>query len=58
MPTNYYGNMENEVKKLSDRIDNIVWSKLLTWTTIISITAIAYYGLGAIKHFKEIKNLK
>jgi hypothetical protein len=50
--------MENEEKKLTDSIDNINWSKFLTWTTIISITAIAYYGLGAFKHWKEIKRLK
>jgi len=50
--------METEEKKLTDRINNIDWSKFLTWTTIISITAIAYYGLGAIKHWKEIKNMK
>lgn len=50
--------MEEEKKKLSERIDNIDWGKFLTWTTIISITAIAYYGLGAIKHWKEIKMLK
>ena len=50
--------MENEEKKLTDRIDNIDWGKLLTWTTIISITAIAYYSLGAIKHWKELKKIK
>jgi hypothetical protein len=50
--------MENEEKKLSDRINNIDWNKFLTWTTLISITAIAYYGLGAIKHWKELKRLK
>jgi hypothetical protein len=50
--------MENEEKNLVDRISEINWHKFLTWTTLISITAIAYYGLGAIKHFKEIKRLK
>ena len=50
--------MVNEEKKLTDRIDNIDWSKFLTWTTIVSITMIAFYSLGAIKHWKEIKNLK
>jgi len=50
--------MENEEKRLSDRINTIEWNKLLTWTTIISISMIAFYSLGAIKHWKEIKNLK
>lgn len=50
--------MENEDKKLVDRINEIDWHKFLTWTTLISISAIAFYGLGAIKHWKEIKNLK
>jgi hypothetical protein len=50
--------MENEEKKLSDRINNVDWGKLLTWTTIISISMIAFYSLGAIKHWKEIKRLK
>jgi hypothetical protein len=50
--------MENERKKLSDRIDDIDWSKLLTWTTLISISAIAYYSLGALKHWKELKKIK
>ncbi len=55
--TNYYGNMETEEKKLSDRINEIDWGKFLTWTTIVSVTMIAFYGLGAIKHWKEIKKL-
>jgi hypothetical protein len=50
--------MENEEKKLSDRSNTIDWNKFLTWTTLISITAIAFYSLGAIKHWKEIKRLK
>ena len=50
--------MENERKKLSERIDNIDWSKFITWTTLLSITAIAYYGLGAVKYWKELKKLK
>lgn len=44
--------MENEEKKLTDRINNIDLSKLLTWTTVISIAMIAFYSLGAIKHWK------
>ena len=59
MPTNYCGKMENEEnKKLGERISEIDWHKFLTWTTLISLTAIAYYGLGAFKHWKEIKKLK
>jgi hypothetical protein len=49
--------MENEEKKFSDRINEIDWGKFVTWTTIVSLTMIAFYGLGAIKHFKEIKKL-
>lgn len=49
--------METEEKKLSDRINEIDWGKFVTWTTIVSLTMIAFYGLGAIKHFKEIKKL-
>ena len=50
--------MENEEKKLVDKISDIQWNKFLTWTTIISVTMIAFYSLGAIKHWKEIKRLK
>jgi hypothetical protein len=50
--------MENEEKRLVDRISEIEWHKFVTWTTLISITAIAFYSLGAIKHWKEIKNIK
>jgi hypothetical protein len=50
--------MENEDKKLVDRINQIDWNKFITWTTFISISAIAFYSLGAIKHWKEIKKLK
>ena len=50
--------MEDEEKKLVDKISDIQWHKFLTWTTIISVTMIAFYSLGAIKHWKEIKRLK
>lgn len=50
--------MENQEKRLVDKINEIDWKNFITWTTLISITAIAYYSLGAIKHFKEIKKLK
>jgi hypothetical protein len=50
--------VKEEEEKLVDEIKNFDWKKLATWTTIISITMIAFYGLGAIKHWKEIKKLK
>lgn len=50
--------MENEEKKILDGITEIQWHKFLTWTTVISVTMIAFYSLGAIKHWKEIKKLK
>ena len=49
--------MEEEGKKISDKINEIDWRNFVTWTTIVSITMIAFYGLGALKHFKEIKKL-
>ena len=49
--------MEEEGKKISDKINEIDWRNFVTWTTVVSITMIAFYGLGAVKHFKEIKKL-
>lgn len=49
---------QEEEDKLIDAIKDFNWKKFATWTTIISITMIAFYGLGAIKHWKEIKKLK
>jgi hypothetical protein len=50
--------LKEEEEKLVEGIKNFDWKKLATWTTVISITMIAFYGLGAIKHWKEIKRLK
>jgi hypothetical protein len=50
--------MKEEEEKLVEGIKNFDWKSLATWTTVISITMIAFYGLGAIKHWKEIKKLK
>jgi hypothetical protein len=51
--------MENkDEKKIVDRINDIDWSKFMTWTTVISLTMIAYYGIGALKHWKEYSKLK
>ncbi len=61
MQTNYCGSMEDEnekEKKLIDRVSDISWNRFITWTTLISISAIAFYSLGAYKHWKEIKKLK
>ena len=50
--------LKEEEEKLVEGIKNFDWKKLATLTTVISITMIAFYGLGAIKHWKEIKKLK
>ena len=50
-------NQEKE-NNLIETIKEFNWKRFATWTTIISITMIAFYGLGAIKHWKEIKKLK
>jgi len=49
--------MEEE-KKITDKINDIDWKKFVTITTLVSLTMIAFYGLGAYKHWKEIKKLK
>jgi hypothetical protein len=49
---------QEQIKNTRDKISEINWNKFITWTTLISISAIAYYSLGAYKHWKEIKKLK
>ena len=51
-------NQQENSNGLVDAIKQVDWKKFVTWTTIISVTMIAFYGLGAIKHWKEIKKLK
>lgn len=51
-------NQQENSNSLVDAIKQVDWKKFVTWTTIISVTMIAFYGLGAIKHWKEIKKLK
>jgi hypothetical protein len=39
-------------------IRNIQWDKFVNYATAVSIAMIAFYTLGAIKHWKEIKKMK
>jgi hypothetical protein len=47
-----------EEKKLVDRINEIDWKKFTTLTTVVSISMIIFYSLGAYLHYKNIKKLK
>lgn len=47
-----------EEKKLVDRINDIDWKKFTTLTTVVSISMILFYSLGAYLHYKSIKKLK
>jgi hypothetical protein len=41
-----------------ESIKNSEILKVLNLATIVTITMLLFYGLGAYKHFKEIKRLK
>lgn len=60
LPTNYYGDMETEEKKVLnlEKLRNSQILQIVNIATLVSITMILFYGLGAYKHFKEIKKLK
>jgi len=60
MPTNYYGDMETDDKKLLnlEKLKNAQILKIVNIATLVSVAMILFYGLGAYKHFKEIKRLK
>jgi len=47
-----------EEKKIVDRINDIDWKKFTTLTTVVSISMILFYSLGAYLHLKNIKKLK
>jgi hypothetical protein len=54
--TNYFGKMEEKIDIESIKNSEIL--KVLNLATIVTITMLLFYGLGAYKHFKEIKRLK
>jgi len=56
MLTNYFGKMEEKIDIESIKNSEIL--KVLNLATIVTITMLLFYGLGAYKHFKEIKRLK
>lgn len=47
-----------EDKKFLEKLNQLDWSKIATWTTVISISMVLFYSLGAYKHFIEIKKIK
>jgi hypothetical protein len=50
--------LEEEEKKVEKLINSINWRSFVNLATIVSITMIAFYGLGAFKHWKEIGKMK
>jgi len=54
--TNYFGKMEEKIDIESIKNSQIL--KVLNLASIVSIAMLLFYGLGAYKHFKEIKRLK
>ena len=60
MQTNYCGDMEEETnKKINlEELRNSQIMQIVNLATLVSIAMLLFYGLGAYKHFKEIKNLK
>jgi hypothetical protein len=54
--TNYFGKMEEKIDIESIKNSEIL--KVLNLATIVTIAMLLFYGLGAYKHFKEIKRLK
>ena len=54
--TNYFGKMEEKIDIESIKNSEIL--KVLNLATIVTITMLLFYGLGAYKHFKEIQRLK
>ena len=56
MLTNYFGKMEEKIDIESIKNSEIL--KVLNLATIVTIAMLLFYGLGAYKHFKEIKRLK
>ena len=54
--TNYFGKMEEKID--IECLKNSEILKVLNLATIVTIAMLLFYGLGAYKHFKEIKRLK
>jgi hypothetical protein len=54
--TNYFGKMEEKID--IESIKNSKLLKVLNLATAVTIAMLLFYGLGAYKHFKEIKRLK
>jgi hypothetical protein len=53
--------MENEPtqKKIDlEQLRNSQILQIINFATLVSISMLLFYGLGAYKHFKEIKKLK
>lgn len=57
MLTNYYGDdMENEKKKIEiEELKNSKILDIINLATIVSLTMILFYGIGAYKFWKELK---
>jgi len=54
--TNYFGKMEEKIDIESIKNSQIL--KVLNLASVVTIAMLLFYGLGAYKHFKEIKRLK
>ncbi len=50
--------LEDEKKLTIEEIKNAQILKIINLATLVSISMLLFYGLGAYKHFKEIKRLK
>ena len=54
--TNYFGKMEEKIDIESIKNSQIL--QVLNLASVVTIAMLLFYGLGAYKHFKEIKRLK
>jgi hypothetical protein len=52
--------MDEETQKKIDfeKLKNAKILNIISLATLVSISMLLFYGLGAYKHIKEIKNLK
>jgi len=39
------------------QLSELNFKKIGGWAMVVTLTMIAFYGLGAYKHWKEIKNM-
>lgn len=60
MQTNYCGDMEEQTNKKLDleQLRNSQILQIVNLATLVSIAMLLFYGIGAYKHFKELKKLK